>query len=118
MTQPMEITSPLYFPAGSMLGIIRAPSYDPFGDGDRVPSHQIGPCDIPYNAMRMRLGTRSSRGKSVIDVRAPAESDVLKSDWVSLPSGLLVAVVTIPEFPKNPFTSWAPFMHFQVEEVS
>jgi len=112
--------APLYFPAGSMLGIIRAPHYDPYGDGARVIDHIIGPCDVPYLSLRARGrgGEREQRAHSFIDVRAPAGSDVLKSDWVQLPNGLIVAVISEPNSPVNPFTGWAPFIHFEVEEVS
>jgi hypothetical protein len=110
---------PLSFPAGSMLGIIRAAVYDPFGDGPRAISHVIGPCDMPYMPGRERSqGTRETRARAYIDVRAPAGSDVLKSDWVQLPNGLVVAVISEPNSPRNPFTGWSPFVHFLVEEVS
>ncbi len=108
---------PLFFPAGSMLGVIRAPAYDPFGDGPRVIHHYIGPCDMPYNEMRSMRETRETRARAFIDIRAPTGSDVLKSDWISLPSGLLVRVISEPNTPRNPFTGWAPFIHFMAEEV-
>jgi hypothetical protein len=110
---------PLYFPAGSTLGIFRAPSYDAFGDGARVVHHYIGPCDMPFMSGResaMR-GGKENRARSFIDIRAPAGSDVVKSDWVQFPNGLIVAVISEPNGPKNPFTGWQPFLHFMVEEV-
>lgn len=112
-------TLPLYFPAGSMLGIIRAPVYDPYGDGKRAVDHLIGPCDMPYVTGREAMrSTRETRARAWIDIRAPTGSDVVKSDWVQLPNGLVVAVISEPNTPRNPFTGWAPFIHFMVEEVS
>jgi hypothetical protein len=116
----VTVASDLSFPAGSMLAIIRAPSYDPFGDGARAIHHWIGPCDMPYLTGRgwQLHAERESRAHVVIDIRAPADSDVRKSDWVQLPSGVVVAVVSEPNRPRNPFTGWSPFIHFTVEEVS
>ncbi|WP_327139327.1 hypothetical protein [Nocardia sp. NBC_01327] len=108
----------LEFPAGSMLAVVRAPTYDPFGDGERVLDHEIGPCDIPYMASRPVRGAADSRAHAYVDIRAPATSDVLKSDWLQLPNGLWVKVTSIPNTPRNPFTGWSPFTHFQVERVS
>lgn len=119
MTTPAS-APPLYFPAGSMLAVIRAPVYDPFGDGKRTVDHYIGPCDMPYMSNARERGAtsvREQRARAYIDIRAPAGSDVLKSDWIQLPNGLIVAVISEPNSPKNPFTGWSPFVHFQVEEV-
>jgi hypothetical protein len=116
---PDPATLPLYFPTGSMLAVIRAHSYDPFGDGARAIDHWIGPCDMPYLSGREGMrSNRETRARAYIDIRAPSGSDVLKSDGIQLPNGLLVAVIAEPNTPRNPFTGWAPFVHFMVEEVS
>lgn len=112
--------APLYFPAGSMLGVIRAAHFDPHGDGDYQIDHEIGPCDIPMSALRseMRGTTHEARSRSFVDVRAPSGSDIRRTDRIRLPSGIVCHLIGEPEYPRNPFTNWAPFVHFQLEVVS
>lgn len=115
------------FPGGIILGVQRpvGGGYDHFGDpiGEEWAwHHDIGPCDVPVKAMRMR-GRAEERARAVWDIGAPVGSDVRKADRIVFPAGLLAPtelifpVIIEPEYPRNPWTGWQPFIHFQLEEV-
>jgi hypothetical protein len=108
----------LDFPTGSMLTVFRAPELDPHGDGEYAESHQIGPADIAMSSVKPRKGGDNSRALGLLDVRAPADSDIRKSDRVRLPNGDMCEVSSEPNHPRNPFTGWAPFVQFSLMDVT
>lgn len=110
----------MHFPAGSMLTVRRFPGRDPHGDPVGAASeHSIGPCDLPISE---GLGTDDPHNPNLtstnLSIRAPSGSDVKKGDEVVLPDGRRASVKSKPESPANPFTGWAPFLHFNVKVMS
>ncbi|MFI6168841.1 hypothetical protein ACIBCN_18820 [Nocardia sp. NPDC051052] len=104
----------LYFTAGVMLTVLRAPALDPHGDGDYAEHHQIGPADIPVTSSSdLRVG--DSRATRTVPVRIPAGQDIRFTDRVRLPGGTVCAVTSHPDTPANPFTGWRPFTYFTLE---
>ncbi|WP_155291662.1 hypothetical protein [Rhodococcoides fascians] len=110
------------FPAGAMLIVQRQPELDAHGDpigggaGGWADSHPIGPCDIPTSSTRSSaLG--DGRATDTVNVNAPADSDIRKTDRVKLPNGMVATITSDIERPVNPFTNWAPFIHFTLKVV-
>lgn len=110
----------MHFPAGSDLIVRRFPGRDPHGDPIGEPSeHRIGPCDAPVTeGMGPDQPHNPNLTNTTLSIRAPSGSDVKKGDEVVLPDGRKASVKSAPESPKNPFTGWAPFLHFNVKVMS
>lgn len=121
------VDSELNFPAGAMLTIQREARKNPHGDavdddGNVIESgwadrHQIGPCSISTSSsVNFKVGDQRAVGS--INVNAPTDSDVRKGDRVKLPNGTVCAISSAIDYPRNPFTGWAPFLSFTLKEVS
>lgn len=105
------------FPNGSMLTVLRDGEADVFGDAPPDNEHQIGPCSVPKSGAG-HTETRGDRDTSSLNVSAPPDSDILKSDRVRLPDGKIATVTSEVYAPVNPFTGWAPFKKFALTEVT
>ena len=108
----------LDFPHGAHLTVMRStgPSYDKLGNvADATESHTIGPCSIVDQHGTIDYAEDgTARWIGTVDVQAPPESDVKAADKIGLPNGDVAIVVKPPEWPRNPFTGWTPFVQFTI----
>ncbi|WP_032380957.1 hypothetical protein [Rhodococcoides fascians] len=115
------------FPAGAMLTVQREAGKNVHGDavdedgnvveGGWSDRHQIGPCSISSSsAINFKVGDQRAIGS--ITVNAPTDADVRKTDRIKLPSGHVASITSAIEYPRNPFTGWAPFLQFTIREVT
>lgn len=111
--------SDLDFPAGSMLVVVREAGFDRHGDPVGQPTeHEIGPCSIQKTWAGRKTDNTQERLTNRISVTSQnPDDDVIATDKVRLPSGLVVDVSSVPLRPTNPWTGWTPVLRFTLEEV-
>lgn len=105
--------SPMAFPHGDELTIIRGGGVDAFGDP--IPGHSehtIGPCAIAHREDVINVDGEGPRDRARIVVTCPPDSDVKEGDRVRFPTGHVAVITNAPVAPKNPFTGWQPFIKF------